>query len=220
MKIHITKQGESLETIAGHYGVSKQDLTGINPHINLASDLVPGLKLKLPDSHREKASEQIEKFYPGLDGATLHESAIPIPLKQEEVPPVHPVFGNHSPQPEPLSHGHHVPHTYETAHPWHHLHEHMTPLSHDPHGAVHHPWQQHPSFSPYDSRALIPAPIYYPSYGSAPYPYPPYSYPGYGYGYGTPLPIPLPIPVPGFGYPGGYHGHGGGFHGGHHHGHR
>jgi len=87
MKIHITKQGETVEKIATLYGVSKQDLTGINPHINHSSELVPGLKLKIPDSATVPKNESISKFFPSLseEAKKLKDKAVPIGLKQMPV---------------------------------------------------------------------------------------------------------------------------------------
>jgi len=209
MKIHITKQGESLDSVANTYAVSKQDLTGINPHINLASELVPGLKLKIPDASRTEKDTHIEKFYPNLDhNQYMKEQAVPIGLKPFEGT-TH-TTGN--PEHHTASHPH--PETPHQA-PWAHLGEHTTHLTHEttPH---HYPWNgQFSTFAPHDTRAIFPPVPYYPPY--SPYPYPPYGYPGYGYG-GV---VPLPFPVPGFGGyghgwhgggHGGWHGHGGGHH--------
>jgi len=221
MKIHITKQGESIDTIANTYAVSKQDLTGINPHVNLASDLVPGLKLKIPDASRAEKNEHIEKFYPNLDHEKhLKEQAVPIGLKPLNEDHAH---GHHTSA--EVTHPTHPPHslhqaphhetTQEIPHhesPWGHLGEHTTHLN--PESMHHYPWNQpYPSFSAPDARAFIPPVPYYP-----PYPYP-YGYPPYG-GYGLPLPIPGFGPGYGFGHGHGWHGgghYGGGHHGGGHH---
>ena len=205
MKIHITKQGESLDDIANNYSVSRQDLAGINPHVNLTTELVPGLKLKIPVANRTVKNEHIEQFFPNLE----HDEAVPIGLKpftpQPEMKNEMPVTAveKHLEQP-------HIPganYEPEPVSPWSHLASQPTNLS-NPSG--YHAWN-----SPYsgfaaqpDTRAIIPPMPYYPPY---PYPSPYYGYPPYGYG----MPLPVPIPVPGFGYGGGF-GHGGGFHGGGH----
>ena len=208
MKIHITKQGESVDTIANTYSVSKQDLTGINPHVNLTSDLVPGLKLKIPDASRTEKNEHIENFFPNLDHEKhLKETAVPIGLKPFETSHTP---GHHSSTIP--SHHHTAPevthHTHPTQHsstPWSHLGEHTTPLN--PELSQHHPWNQpFPPFSTTDTRAFLPPLPYYPPYG---YPYP-YAYP-YGYG----LPLPVPSFGPGYGFGHGWHGGGGHFGGGH-----
>jgi len=227
MKIHITKQGESLETIANTYSVSRQDLTGINPHVNLASELVPGLKLKIPDASRVEKDHHIEKFYPNLDHQHhqyMKEQAVPIGLKPFDEPHTH-TLAQHPPTAHP-PHPQHpdgaIPMTNQHQPPWGHLAEHTTHLTPESVGHYH-PWNHpFPPFAPQqDARAIIPPLPYYPPYPPAPYP--PYGYPPYGYG------IPVPIPVPGFasgygfghghGWHGGGHGwHGGGYgHGGGHH---
>ena len=223
MKIHITKQGESIDTIANNYSVSRQDLTGINPHVNLASDLVPGLKLKIPAENRTVKNENIEQFFPNLEA----ETAKPIGLKPFETEgaptkemPVHNYEKPENHFGQPLVDA--VPYGPEANSPWNHLANNQTHLTQ--------PGPQHSWNPPYtgfmpqqpgqDTRAIIPPMPYYPPY---PYPNPYYGYPPYGYG------VPLPIPVPGFGYGGfgpgfgpgfGYGGFGGGFHGGHGGGHR
>ena len=208
MKIHITKQGESIEDITNTYAVSRQDLTGINPHINLASDLVPGLKLKIPDASRTEKDKHIEKYYPNLNNDKhIKEQAVPIGLKPLDETHAH----AHNTPPE-VTHPTHPPHgmPHHEA-PWSHLPEHTTHLNPNPEIMQHYPWNQpYPSFSTPDTRAFIPPIPYYPPYP----PYPPYGYPPYGYG------VPLPIPGfgPGYGFGHGWHGHGGGhFGGGHHH---
>lgn len=216
MKIHITKQGESIDTIANTYAVSRQDLTGINPHINLASDLVPGLKLKIPDANRTEKNEHIEKFFPNLEHEKhLEEKAIPIGLKPFESSHLsghhHSTMPNHHTPPE-ATHPTHPPHpTSHSSTPWSHLGEHTTPFN--PEVTQHYPWNQpFPPFSTADTRAILPPPPlpYYPPYG---YPYP-YAYP---YGYGLPLPIPGFGPGYGFGHGFGHGFHGGGHFGGGHH---
>jgi LysM repeat protein len=189
MKIHITKQGETIEEVASKYSVSNQDLIGINPHLNLTSDLVPGLKLKIPDIARtDKKNDHIEKFYPNLEyDQKLKEQTVPIGLKP---------FPNAHPEATATS-THHTP-EYTT--PWSHLNEHAVPLNTQ--SQPYHPWNPgHHAFSSYDMRIFIPPLPYYPSY---PYPY---AYPPYGLGF--------PLPFPGFGFGHGFHG--GGHFGGHHH---
>ena len=213
MKIHITKQGESIDTIANKYTVSKQDLTGINPHVNLSSDLVPGLKLKIPDVSRTEKNEHIEKFYPNFDHEKfLKEQAVPVGLKQVE----------NNPRPEYHTHGQHMnaemPYPEHPTHPmsnpsppWGHLGEDTTHLNLNPEMPQHHPWNQpYPPFSTPDTRAIFPPMPYYPPYAPYGYGYP-YSYPyGYGYGYG----LPFFGFGPGYGFGHGWHG-GGHFGGGH-----
>ena len=217
MKIHITKQGESIDTIANTYSVSRQDLTGINPHINPSSDLVPGLKLKIPDASRAEKNEHIEKFYPNFNQEKpLKEQAVPIGLKPLEKEHPHekptPAAATHQTHQTHSTHPTHPPHPtphHEASHPppWSHLGEHTTHLN--PEVTHHYPWNQpYPPFSTHDSRAFFPPVPYYP-----PYPYP-YGYPPYG------VPLPLPLPLPGFvgpGYGFGHGWHGGGHHGGGHH---
>ncbi|MCL2558862.1 MAG: LysM peptidoglycan-binding domain-containing protein [Turicibacter sp.] len=204
MKIHITKQGETIEEVAGQYSVSQQDLIGINPHINLTSNLVSGLKLKIPDVIRAKSSqanEHIEKFYPNLENAqSLNEHAVPIGMKP---------FPEAQGEATAVSGQHHA-HTPEHTTPWSHLNEQVHALNKE--APPHHPWNpgsHHFSSLHPHHRLIVPPMPYYPP----PYPY--YGYPPYGYGYG------VPIPIPGFGpgFGGGWHGghggwHGGGFHGG------
>ena len=221
MKIHITKQGESIDTIANTYAVSRQDLTGINPHVNPSSDLVPGLKLKIPDASRTEKNEHIEKFYPNFNQEKpLKEQAVPIGLKpiekeHEKPTPVAATHHTHHTHQKHSTHPTHPPHPtphHETPHhetPWGHLGEHTTHLN--PEVTHHYPWNHpYPPFSHHDARAFFPPVPYYP-----PYPYP-YGYPPYSYG------VPLPIPGfvgPGYGFGHGWHGggHFGGGHGGHHH---
>jgi|GEM_PF-1920308 len=229
MKIHITKQGESLETIANSYAVSRQDLTGINPHVNLASELVPGLKLKIPDASRVEKDHHIEKFYPNLDhhhNQYMKEQAVPIGLKpfdeQHTLAQHPPVTHPQHPHPEGVAlPEHHVPEHHGT--PWGHLGSQTTHLTHE--SMPHYPWNYPPAPLPFippqdaHARALI-APL--PPYGAYPpfpvAPYPPYGYPPYGYG--VPLPIPVPGFAPGYGFGGGHgwHGPGHGWHGGGGHG--
>jgi len=223
MKIHITKQGESIDTIANNYAVSRQDLTGINPHVNLSSDLVPGLKLKIPSANRTGKNESIEQFFPNLD----KEEAVPIGLKPfpTEGEPLKevPIQKHEIPTAQPIIEA--VPFGPEQVSPWAHLPNNQTNLTNT---GGYQSWNQPfqgfaPQHQPQDSRAIIPPMPYYPPY---PYPNPYYGYPPYG-GYGYGVPLPLPVPVPGFGYGGGFgpgfgHGgfgggfHGGGFHGGGH----
>ncbi|MCL1989602.1 MAG: LysM domain-containing protein [Defluviitaleaceae bacterium] len=230
MKIHITKQGESLDSIANTYAISRQDLTGINPHINLSSELVPGLKLKIPEANRAEKVDHIEKFYPNLEQNTyLKEQAVPIgmkPFDQSHTMNPHESVTPHQPHPhahegpptQPHPHVHEGPpaqphpHVYEGSPtqpqtPWGHLGEQTTYLT--PNASQHyHPWNQpFPTFSPPDTRVILPPVPYYP-------PYPPYGYPGYGYGAPFPLPFPVPGFGPGYGFGHGWHG-GGHFGGGH-----
>ena len=226
MKIHITKQGETVETVAGKYAVSTQDLIGINPHINMTSDLVPGLKLKIPDVARtDKTNDNIEKYYPNLEQHSK-EQAVPIGLKPFPTATAHPETTAHHVHPEAKATTHHThPEKAATAHhahpeststtahphpiqghtpehttPWSHLKEQTAPLNTEP--ETHYPWSSHPVLYPHDSRAFIPPIPYYP-YPAYPYPY------AYPYGYG--------LPFGGFGH--GWHGgHGHGGHGGHGHG--
>jgi len=248
MKIHITKKGESIDSIAKHYSVSRQDLSGINPHVSLGSDLVPGLKLKIPESNRvgKSTTTSIENYYPSLDShRPVKEEAVPIGLKPFENQHDHVVavngsyhdqhqnpgyhgFNHHQhqePAPVPVPHTHgEVPHQMDSNTPWAHLNNSSTHLSQP---APHHPWNNpHAQFAPPNTehnRAFYPMSPYYPSY--PPYgPYGPYQYPPYYPSY--PLPIPLPIIGGGYGgYGGGFghgggHGHGGGFGHGGGHGHR
>lgn len=209
MKIHITKQGESLEILSNHYAVSKQDLIGINPHVNLASDLVPGLKLKIPDTNRADKLESFENFYPKMDASEIDkEKAVPIGLKPYDTTPEvnQPGLNNE------MHFNYNAPHEY----PWGQLNENMSSINTD--APTYHPWANTAQFAHHDARAFMPPVALYPPYPPTPYPYSPLSYPGYGYG--APLPLPIPIPVPSFGYHGhnwGGYGYHGGFHGGHHH---
>ena len=191
MKIHITKQGETLDEITKKYNLSKQDLMGINPHIDFNASLVSGLKLKIPEKDRSEQSPNVENFYPRLDHEQqLKEQAVPIGLK---------------PFPQVAAGGIH-----SEAHPgqtttgnsiYGHLNESSIPLgTTTPHPNP--PWNPYfPTSQSQDMR--LPYPPYYPPYPPYPYPYP-YPYPAYGYG--------LPLPLPGFGYG---HGFGHGWHGGH-----
>ena len=87
MKIHITKQGDSLEIIANKYSVSKQDLIGINSHINPSSSLIPGLKLKIPENAIRKDlpnQDHIQKYYPNID-------TFGIPITNQQIPSAIPI---------------------------------------------------------------------------------------------------------------------------------
>lgn len=187
MKIHITKQGETLDEITKKYNQSKQDVMGINPHIDFNAGLVSGLKLKIPETSEIRQTSNMENFYPRLNqNGRPKEEAIPIglkPLPSVEAPPTdgstnshHPIYG--------------------------HLKEGQTSLNAVP---PHPPWNPYFPGSPApDMRLLFPP--FYPPYSAYPYPYP-YPYPAYGF----------PLPIPGFGYGsgfghgwhGGHHGHGG-----------
>ena len=178
MKIHITKQGESIDTITSKYAVSKQDLTGINPHVNLSSNLVPGLKLKIPDTTRAEINGHVENFYPNLDHEQpLREQSIPIDLKPFET--THAPKTNDQISPTTSTNEDVARPTQDTSStPWGHLGDHTTYLN--PETKQHHPWN--PSFSSassYDTRAFLPP---------MPFPYP-YAYPDYDYR----------RPMPGFG---------------------
>ena len=231
MKIHITKQGDTLGTVASKHGVSQQDLLGVNTHINPTSDLIPGLKLKIPEAtvRKEDASSMghISQFYPNLEPSAagappMQEGAAATPIGLK------PFADQEAKEPVVAAHGAHAPHMAQSVTPMadgagsmtfpHYTggaSENWSSLNPQPAGAAT-AWPPHgagfaPPTPPADMR-LIP-PIYppYPPYG---YPYP---YAGYGYGY------PLPLPFPGYGFGGFGHGFGGfhgGFHGGGHGGHR
>jgi len=111
MKVHIAKRNDTFESIAQQYGVSLQDLIGMNTHINYLAGLVPGLKIKLPDINRKDGlsfQEKLQTHFPKVDtqavdihsatadevehhaepahepaAETTHheEEAVPIPLK-------------------------------------------------------------------------------------------------------------------------------------------
>ena len=216
MKIHITKQGESIETITSKYAVSKQDLTGINPHVNLSSELVAGLKLKIPDTNRLAPNPHIENFYPNLEfEQNLKEQSVPIGLKPLEATPVSELPAQELPNQQPTGNS---AKSIPNPPPWAHLGDNFTHLN--PHPEQQFPWN--PSFlsnSATDTRLAMTSPYFLP--------YPPYPYPAYGYGlpYGFGVPFPIFGFGPGYGNPygwygGGFHGgnfHGGGFHGGGHH---
>ncbi|HAX72683.1 MAG TPA: LysM domain-containing protein [Firmicutes bacterium] len=70
MKIHIVQREDTFQSIANKYGVSLQDLIGMNTHINHLSGLVPGLKVKVPQVPRKDeptVDQHIQKYYPNLD---------------------------------------------------------------------------------------------------------------------------------------------------------
>ena len=194
MKIHITKQGETLDEITKKYNLSQQDLMGINPHIDFNASLVSGLKLKIPETREVGPTSNMENFYPRLDHEQqLKEQAVPIGLKpfpevnaSHETPEMNP---QHPASDHPI---------------YGHLNESSTYLNTAP-PHLSPPWNPYfPSVGNQDMR--LPYPPYYPPYPPYPYPYP-YPYPAYGYG--------LPLPFPGFGFGHGF-GHGGhGWHGGH-----
>lgn len=74
MKVHIAKRNETFESIAQQYGVSLQDLIGMNTHINYLAGLVPGLKIKLPDINRKDGltfQEKVQTHFPKVDTAAI-----------------------------------------------------------------------------------------------------------------------------------------------------
>ena len=126
MKIHITKQGETLDHIAQKYAVSSQDLTGINAHVNATSELIPGLKLKIPmvDRTKQNASEGIEQFYPNLEQEKqTKEQAVPIGIAPFPEPNPHIAKPDTIPQQHQTMGG--QPHPEHTK-PWSHFHDTLT----------------------------------------------------------------------------------------------
>ena len=78
MKIHIVQRSDTFESIAKRYGISVQDLIGTNTHINYASGLVPGLKVKIPIPPRQEepmVDQHIQKYYPSIDMQTNYVQA-------------------------------------------------------------------------------------------------------------------------------------------------
>ena len=70
MKVHIAKRNDTFESIAQQYGISLQDLIGMNTHINYLAGLVPGLKIKLPDINRKDGlsfQEKLQTHFPKVD---------------------------------------------------------------------------------------------------------------------------------------------------------
>ena len=70
MRVHIVKRNDTFESIAQHYGISLQDLIGMNTHINYLAGLVPGLKIKLPDTNRKGGlsfQEKVQTHFPKVD---------------------------------------------------------------------------------------------------------------------------------------------------------
>lgn len=118
MKIHIVQRNDTFESIANKYDVSVQDLIGMNTHINQLAGLVPGLKVKVPESSRKEeanVAQHIQKYYPNLDMSPVElktattaetkahkppfsaeDEAVPIPMKplpNETAKPSHPNDG-------------------------------------------------------------------------------------------------------------------------------
>ncbi|MCL1950637.1 MAG: LysM peptidoglycan-binding domain-containing protein [Turicibacter sp.] len=92
MKVHIAKRNDTFESIAHQYGVSLQDLIGMNTHINYLAGLVPGLKIKLPDINRKDGlsfEEKVQTHFPKVDtqAVDLHSGSTdqpeqPAPLQE------------------------------------------------------------------------------------------------------------------------------------------
>ncbi|MGL4373385.1 MAG: LysM peptidoglycan-binding domain-containing protein, partial [Turicibacter sp.] len=96
MKIHIVQRNDSFQTIANKYGVSVQDLIGMNTHINHLTGLVPGLKVKVPSQQRKEeptVDQHIQKYYPNLEPAAVQPQveAKPEQKPQPSVQPVVPI---------------------------------------------------------------------------------------------------------------------------------
>ncbi|MEC0283738.1 LysM peptidoglycan-binding domain-containing protein [Terribacillus saccharophilus] len=59
MKIHIVQKGDTMWSIARKYGVSFDELRGLNGHIREPELAVPGMKLKIPSTAKAVAKEAV-----------------------------------------------------------------------------------------------------------------------------------------------------------------
>jgi len=209
MKIHITKQGDTLEMLASKYSVSHQDLLGLNSHINPASTLTPGLKLKIPQSRNfdTTGAEHIQKYYPNIDttGAkiehpNLHSTPIGAETAQNGIGNSAENFHVFGHQTENIStHQHSHVQAKES-----HINEKESQASEKGQAPHPHPWydpwQVHAYYEQLDSQRKF-FPGFVPGFFPPPF-FPFYPVPWFGFGW----------PRPGFG--GGWHGgwHGGGGH--------
>lgn len=72
MNYHIVRNGETIEKIAIIYNLDVVEIKEVNPHIRTFENLVPGLKLRLPEIPESVAVEIndvepfIEDYYPTL----------------------------------------------------------------------------------------------------------------------------------------------------------
>lgn len=72
MNYHIVRNGETIEKIAIIYNLDITEIKEVNPHIRSFENLVPGLKLRLPEIPESVAVEIndvepfIEDYYPTL----------------------------------------------------------------------------------------------------------------------------------------------------------
>lgn len=72
MNYHIVRNGDNLEKIAAIYNLEPIEIKEVNPHIRSFENLVPGLKLRLPEIPDSLAIELndvepfIEDYYPKL----------------------------------------------------------------------------------------------------------------------------------------------------------
>ncbi len=97
MKFHIVQRNDTFESIAKRYGISVQDLVGTNTHINYASGLVPGLKVKIPIPPRKDepmVDQHIQKYYPSIDMQTNYVQAATIEA---------PMMPSHTVQAQPVA---------------------------------------------------------------------------------------------------------------------
>ncbi len=61
MKIHIVQKGDTLWKIAKKYGVSFDELKKMNAQLSNPDMIMPGMKIKIPDTHQKKGKEAMGK---------------------------------------------------------------------------------------------------------------------------------------------------------------
>ncbi len=102
MNYHIVRNGETIDKIAVIYNLEIIEIKEANPHIRSFDNLVPGLKLRLPEIPESVAIELndvepfIEDYYPKLTSFEMSNDNIPKEVVEETkkapenpVPPVH-----------------------------------------------------------------------------------------------------------------------------------
>ncbi|OLN23473.1 hypothetical protein BTO30_05805 [Domibacillus antri] len=129
MKIHIVQRGDTLWSISEKYGVSFEEVKKMNAHLANPEMIVPGMKIKIPESAGHKGKEKIvpkkekehaapvkekEKIYPEKERVHpfAHEKPTPYPpvmeLEMEEIEePIKPEnwMTQPVPAPSPEEHG-------------------------------------------------------------------------------------------------------------------
>lgn len=70
MIIHIVRPNEKVDSIMNHYMISKNELISNNGHINDWNNLIPGVKIRIPEITKEilevldESEPFVEEYYP------------------------------------------------------------------------------------------------------------------------------------------------------------